>query len=325
MTDSMIPFYNAFKSCFDQVKKKTGNDARRINFIADNNASFHMLVEWMVEADFAFEQYRSSRLYLENVPSWFVNVLDEYQKKFKEDIDLHYIITGPSHLDKKNFEPSFDLIPSTLEIFEYFDIGSGDGTNLIDHAMRDVYELGEEDIIAHQPGACEAWCFFRHIARIDFEGIEHRWKKLPTRLLLTLKLQKAASSQKYSTLTGLLEAALNSYLFGSTTASLAICRTLCETVLRDYYLYEWAEKYRVGHRSKHNPSLQQLSQEFQKNKKYWRNFGEGIMLIRQNGDALMHRPYELDLNKLSETDLPIMLDTIAKLLTDKNVTGDIIS
>lgn len=78
-----------------------------------------------------------------------------------------------------------------------------------------------------------AWDFYEKTIGINFHAIYERWKKAPY-LFIPLHLQ----STNTAPLIQLYHEAVRSYTFGSTIASVVMCRTLMEHILKKHYYCE---------------------------------------------------------------------------------------
>ena len=79
-----------------------------------------------------------------------------------------------------------------------------------------------------------AWDFYRDTTGVDMEGIASPWKKVPN-FFVPLHVIESYGHPECRSLIRLLNDAVGAYVFGAHTAAIAMCRAVCEDVLKQCF------------------------------------------------------------------------------------------
>lgn len=170
---------------------------------------------------------------------------EEQFPKFETDEDSVVWITNPGESEKRyiieEFDPKYDANEELESIIDY-------ARDRVDSARMGGGDDNPSFIIQLNKGV-GAWDFYTDIIGVDLEGIARRWKQVPDFFIPRHVLDRYGRSERGS-MFDLLNDAVRAYVFGAPTAAIAMCRAVCEEVLKKHYGLE-TQKDRPGY----GPSL----------------------------------------------------------------------
>ena len=199
------------------------------------------------------ETFGGRRKIVEYVPSSFKEAWSDYLKRWSSFVD--YYVDNMKGVDELLISPpqvyTDEMLPRGETRFVYplhkpnpeceaeFDPAIHDGRNIYEMAETLLANRVEDDPAFADYGsaasgiACDYLYFLRTDLRMDFAGIERRWRMVPLflRPRHVVEYDLAAQLSLYSNL----ENAVTAFIFGAVKAASALCRATLEMVLRDFY------------------------------------------------------------------------------------------
>lgn len=232
-------WFNEFDAKFKELERRAANDPSRIDWLVMNSPEVRRLVGALYYRDARFKNRMQNRLFLADVPPWFLERYRAYCVKFGPAVERVYmgllidvVLEGKEEVDgipaeeilhpegKPAREESEDTeVVSLLGGLEELEFVFHWVANMADGSER------EEDLIR----GVAAWEYLTETIGLDVTGVALRWHKLP-RALVPLRAHESVES-----VLGLLEEAAKAYVFGLPAAAMAMCRATCEIVLKQFY------------------------------------------------------------------------------------------
>lgn len=236
---------NRFDRKFRELERRTGSDASKIEWLVKNSADIRRLVGTLYLWETEFKRYIFDETHVE-VPTWFLSRFREYNKKYEPEIHRIYgkMMLLALAQDRVDGVPSEEIFRpegrpyDSDHRFDYFDPATCDAVDAIEFVWHYVYETSDGStrdkwLDEELRRGVEAWDYFTETIGVDFSGVDHRWRKLP-RALVPIGRPNPASNRQKAVLFELLREAAKAYVFGLPAASMAMCRAVCDTVLRTY-------------------------------------------------------------------------------------------
>lgn len=251
-----VKFFNDFKRKFRELEQRCTNDVTQIESLVKNSEETRRLVGSLYFWEHKFESERGKRRFLQNIPSWFIDLYSSYKQCFGPEVQRVYgrlsllalvndVVDGiPAteifHLDGPPTPNEHD----TSEVSGWF--VPGDGAEAVDSMIDwlwNMYDLSDhaEDLKT----GLDAWEWFTETVGLDLVDIEGRWNKLP-RAMLPSHFDRGPTVNSSDSLTELLDDATGAYVFGFPAAAIAMCRAVCEKVLKEFYFYDSKPSNRLG-------------------------------------------------------------------------------
>jgi len=240
--------FNEFDTKFRQLERWCGNDPSRIEWLVKNSPEVRRLIGSLYFWEREFESKLTKHRF-QQVPSWFLERYKSYKERFGPQVQEVYgrlwlsafTVDGldgipadeilypdgrpPPKNDDQDENTSWSMPGERAQDIDF----------VISWAWQKYYDLKYEVPYAEELGAgLDAWEWFTETVGIDLAGIDERWKKLP-RTLIPSHMERTASANGYDGLVDLLDDATKAYVFGLPAAAIAMCRAVCERVLKEYY------------------------------------------------------------------------------------------
>lgn len=239
-----VAFFNEFDRKIEELGRLSGNDPKRIEWAVRNSTTHRKLIGelYFLERDFVVRL--ADRRYLAHVPIWFIKRYHAYKERFAPEVDRVYGnlwlrafglgddekvdgISVAEILHPKRTPPA----PADDEdgIAGWYTVGAGDSAEAVDFVIQYVWNMHEgHDHAEDLRTGLDAWEWFTGTVGVDLAGIEGRWNKLP-RALIPSHVSAADG------LLDLLDDATKAYVYGLSAAAVAMCRAVCERVLKESY------------------------------------------------------------------------------------------
>lgn len=235
--------FNKFDRKFKELERRTGGDPSRIEWLVRNCPDVRCLVGTLYFWHAEFSAHLIDRTHVEAYP-WFISRYREYRERYFPRIQAVYGRLSLEALvqDEVNGIPAEEILypegprADSETRFQYFMPGIRGEAEAIELVFHWAYNMSdgsahEEELVR----GVEAWEYFTETIGIDLAGIEERWAKLP-RAIVPMSASAAPGDQRKARLLDLLDNASKAYVFGLPAAAVAICRAVCELVLKTYYV-----------------------------------------------------------------------------------------
>ncbi len=237
--------FNDFDQMFRQLERRSGNDPSRIAWLVKNCPDMRRIIGKLYFWDIGFQSELATRRYRCNVPAWFLERYRSYKERFGSEVDKVYgtlsllalvdeEVDGVSAEEILNpgVHPSSDDAGDSDTAPQFL---SGEATEAVEFMIHWLWNMHEgSDHADDLRLGLDAWDWFRETVGIDLAEIEERWNRLP-RALIPTHVETSASTRGGDGLIDLLDDATKAYVFGLPAAAIAMCRAVCELVLRDFY------------------------------------------------------------------------------------------
>lgn len=246
----MIAGFNEFDQRFRYLERRAGNDPTRIAWLVRNSPEVLKLVGFLYFWEREFESKCAEHRFLSNVPRWFIDRYRTYKTRFGPEIqrvygelwllaliqdDVHGI---PASVILSPGRPSPPGKAPPGDVSGWFVPGEGaEALDTVVHYLWQKYEdHGADDphLAERLRTGLDAWEWFTETVGIDLAAIERRWKTLP-RTLIPSRVDPGSDAGAQQGLMALLDDATRAYVFGLPAAAIAMCRAVCERVLREFY------------------------------------------------------------------------------------------
>ena len=319
MARNLLPFFNAFNSALETLKKRCDGDPARLALLVANDEEVRRTAGWMYFETWRFERLRSQKRYIEGVPPWFIECFGQYKADWAQAVESSYgtltldVFSETNSVKGLSFEEIYDPRPSyfkdDVRLYLEFVPGNERAAAAIEAIMRSAYEsYGSSGFYdAWMLEGVEAWDFFRGEVQIDFVGIERRWRALP-RALIPMYMKKTVSNVPYAGVAQLQNDAVNAYLAGALAASVMACRTIVEHLLKTAYV-----PHKIPHGSK-DPGLQQLIDWALQEPNYPWIWNLRLRPLKDFADRVVHRPPKADWGRDAEAEVVKFLDAVVALI-----------
>ena len=241
---SEIEFFNYFEKKVKELVQRTNDDPSRLQFLIDNSAEMRRLIGAIYFSASEFDTYVKSRAYLA-VPTWFLQTYRDYERRYAEEISrtygrLHLRVTldgdevpGISAEEIAKPDPNRPKLPSKTDWVPATDLIE---TEAFEFLLRWAWEMHDSsDHAENLRAGLDAWDHFESEVGINLDEIELRWLKLP-RILIPRRPGSMGNPGARGALLDLLNDAVRAYMFGAPAAAIAMCRAICEMVLKELYL-----------------------------------------------------------------------------------------
>jgi hypothetical protein len=256
-----MKFFNEFDRKVRQLERRTGNDASRIEWLVKNSPDIRRLVGSLYFRDREFESELAKHRFLLSVPKWFFDSYKSYKERFGSEVDRVYgklwLLAFPD--DEVDGIPAEEIFHpdgrppgkdgndgNNDEIAGWFTPSMGGGAEAVDFIIHWLWNMHEDyDSAEDLRTGLDAWDWFIETAGIDLAKIEERWKKLP-RALIPSHMERAASAGGREGFIDLLDDATKAYIFGLPAAAIAMCRAVCEHVLKEFYFSDDGNEKTLG-------------------------------------------------------------------------------
>lgn len=242
--------FNEFDRKFRELKRRSGNDPSRIEWLVKNSPDVRRLVGALYFWERDFDSKLSQHRFLGDVPSWFIEPYKRYKERFAPEVGRVYGrlwlltvfadgvdgIPAEEILNPVGSPPPKDSDESDKdEIAGWFTPGMGGGAEAVDSIIHWLWNMHDgSDHAEDLRTGLDAWDWFTETVGIDLPGIEERWGKLP-RALIPTHVTRPAGTATRDGLVELLDDATKAYVFGLPAAAVAMCRAVCERVLKEFY------------------------------------------------------------------------------------------
>lgn len=243
-----VKFFNDFERKFRELEQRCSNDVTRIESLVKNSEETRRLVGSLYFWEHKFEAELGKRRLLQNVPIWFIDLYSSYKQRFGPEVQRVYGRLSLLALvdDEVDGIPATEIShpdgPPTPDehgpngVSGWFVQGDGAEAmaSMIDR-LWNMYNLSDhaEDLRT----GLDAWEWFTETVGLDLVGIEDRWNKLP-RAMLPSHFNQGPTVNSSDSLKELLDDATGAYVFGFPAAAIAMCRAVCEKVLKEFYFYD---------------------------------------------------------------------------------------
>jgi len=246
-----LTLFNKFDKAFTQLERRTGGSPGRIEWLVYHEPTARRVVGTIYYLDRTFEaaQFRTPAM---QVPRWFLERYKDYRRRFGPAVDDAYGRLEFRAIDEGEVDgiPAAEIFaprdPDAREESSYME---GFGAEDVDFVFRWVTNMmdgsrWEEEL----ERGVDAWFHFTDVVGIDLDGIEARWNSLP-RTLIPSGGVRGGAAPATADVEALLDQAMRAYVFGLPEAAMAMCRAVCELVLRRLYTNaggDGAEKKTLG-------------------------------------------------------------------------------
>ncbi|RWD01428.1 MAG: hypothetical protein EOS58_25465 [Mesorhizobium sp.] len=234
--------FNEFDRLFQELERWSGNDASRIEMLIKNSGDARRVVGSLYFWEHAFETERANGRFLRNVPGWFIGRYKLYKETFANEVNriygrLSFLALFPQANDEVDGIPASEILnpggqPPSRTTSSAKPL---DAAKAVDSMVQWFWEV-EED----RREGVEAFDWFTETVGIDLAKIEERWEKLP-RTLIPLHTEGPVEDGATGALIDLLDDATKAYVFGLPAAAVAMCRAVCDRVLREFYFTDGQE------------------------------------------------------------------------------------
>jgi len=253
--DSMKGF-NDFNSRFRQLERRSGNDPSRIEWLVKNSPDARRLVGSLYFWERKFEAELAKHRFLRNVPGWFRERYKVYRERYGPEVTKVYGFLTLCALEDDEVDgiPATEILhpdgPPAINEDEPDELSGwfvpGYGAQSVDFMIRWLWNMHDGyDSSADLRAGLDAWDWFTETVGIDLSRIEERWEKLP-RVLIPTHAETSERVSGRNALTDLLDEATKAYVFGLPAAGIAMCRAVCERVLKEFYLDDHREDETLG-------------------------------------------------------------------------------
>jgi hypothetical protein len=241
--------FNKFDQMFKLLERRSGNDPSRIAWLVKNDREVRQLVGTLYFWDAEFKVELAKQRFLRNVPRWFLESYKIYKDRFGSEVNKIYgsLILNAFGEDEVDGIPLSEILNPDCphlpkngedndpdEILGWFVPGVG-GAETVDMVMDYVWNMHESSDHADDlRTGLDAWNWFTETVGVDLAGIEQRWMRLP-RTLIPSDVERTTSAVGRDGLVELLDDATKAYIFGLPAAAVAMCRAICERVLKEFY------------------------------------------------------------------------------------------
>ncbi len=252
------------------------------------------------------ETFGGRRKVVEYVPSQFKEAWSDYLKRWSTFVDYY--------IDSKNWKDDiFPLPPPVIypdellppgdtrfklpvqkpapEEESEFDPLIHDGSGILEWIEGYLLNRTEDDPaladeVSNQCGiACDYLSFLRTDLRLDFAGIERRWRMVP--LFLRPRHVVEHDLATGLSLSGNLNSAVVAFIFGADKAALALCRATLEMTLREFYVPDLSAR----------PGLKEIVSTACREHELIRENKDRIDHFKEMADKALHRP---DIGKVTD-------------------------
>lgn len=245
--NALTAFFNEFDRKFKELERRSGKDPSRIEWLVKNSPDVRRLVGTLYFLQHELESERNKHRFLRDVPKWFIKTYTSYNQRFGPEVQRIY---GRLWLLAMFAEDALDGIPPEEilhpegppppkkpdqdEIQGWFIPGSGEGAEAMETMIDWLWNMHEGyDSAEDLRTDLDAWDWFTETVGIDLDGIEKRWNKLP-RVLIPSHVPRPEGMNARDGLVELLDDATKAYVFGLPAAAFAMCRAVCEQVLKEF-------------------------------------------------------------------------------------------
>lgn len=242
--------FNEFDRKFRELKRRSADDPSRIEWLVKNSPDVRRLVGALYFWERDFDSKLSQHRFLGDVPSWFIEPYKRYKERFAPEVGRVYgrlwLLTvfadGVDGIPADEIlHPDISAPPKDVndgdkdEIAGSFTPGVGEGAEAVNSIINWLWNMHEDyDSAEDLRTGLDAWEWFTGTVGIDLAGIEERWGKLP-RTLVPSHVTRPAGSSTHDGIVELLDDATKAYVFGLPAAAVAMCRAVCERVLKEFY------------------------------------------------------------------------------------------
>ncbi len=239
--------YEIFLMLFNQLKSKIDHSPKKLTWLTNEKPEIGDICYKLNETYKQINRHLSKQSNRSTiVPPNFSKNWDEYNGKYREKVatiasplrdkyikDMIDQLSGETELKGQSkeefFEGLVDLFSSNTKKGDSFDPTEDNPYSLVsellviaqDIADLEMHGLGDKHIGAMQ--------YFEDVIGVDLGEINFRWNKVPN-LYLSENINK-----KTDKLIELYNEAARCYIFGLNVAATAMCRSLLEHILVEYY------------------------------------------------------------------------------------------
>jgi hypothetical protein len=240
--------YEIFLMLFNQLKSKIEHSPKKLTWLPKEKPE---IVDLCYKLD---ETYNQINRYLSNqsnrstvVPSSsFSKNWDEYNNKYrvavaniaspvkdkyiKEMVDQLSSNAELKGQSKEEFwEDMLESLSSSKKRGDSFDPTEDNAYSLLAYLLSTAEDIADSEMFGLGDKHIGAMQYYENVIGVDLGGINVRWNKVPN-LYLSDKINKRTDK-----LIELYNEAARCYIFGLNVASIAMCRSLLEHILVEYY------------------------------------------------------------------------------------------
>ena len=227
-----------FLATFSALKSSVNGNPQNVDWMSRERSKVatHVVATWFSWQKLSKLLATSSSKAIDRAPKGFNATYTEYEAKWKDQVDKAFELLVPKLLEimKRRAEnkEETDVEADRPE----FDPIRDNPAKLIEDILwlANVYAQEDDELGDEQHKALQAWDWFRETVGLDLREISERWRQLePT--FVPDHVANAYGSSDPRSLYQLLDQAVRAYVFGTSAASIAMCRALTEMVLRMHY------------------------------------------------------------------------------------------
>jgi len=237
--------FSDFVQKFQELERRSRNDASRIEWLVKNSTDIRRLVGSLYFWEREFEaELAAKHRFLRDVPSWFLDRYKAYKERFGPEVNRVYgrlclLAFSDEEVDGVPAEEIFNPGPPPPKKDDEGEVPRqfvpGEGADAVDFMIRWLWNMHDgSDHTEDLRTGLDAWEWFTETVGIDLAKIEERWRKLP-RALIPSHMEGDAGGSGHDGLVALLDDATKAYVFGLPAAAVAMCRAVCERVLKEFY------------------------------------------------------------------------------------------
>jgi hypothetical protein len=252
-----------FIETFQDLKRKTNNKPNRVGHAVKTDRELNDLVarlEFTLVRNVIEKRQTSNQRLATHIKPGFTAAFDEYLRKWQKpctdaffaNLDLERLLEE-LEIDQTVVEKSSDNVegildqndPGTLDdIWREFDPVRDNAAVIIDDLMgfvSDTFENKKDDpsasinFVDTLSAGLGAWDWLGETIGLSLPDIVSRWKKLPF-TFVPEHVSNSQATEGHGSLYQMLNEAMRAYVFGAPLASLALCRSLTEVLLKQHYL-----------------------------------------------------------------------------------------
>ena len=228
-----------FLQSFPALKAKVNHNPRNLVWMAHESIEVEKLAVDVFNADQDLKTLlaTASSKAITPVPTGFKGVLADYRSEWEDKIGvvISDVISKVLKELKEASDPVSDNTGSEPDR-PSFDARFENAAELIEDILwlSDAHAQEDSDLGDEQRKALQAWDWFRDTVGLDLKAVAARWRRIQP-VFVPDHVANAHGYTEPGSLYELLDQAVRAYVFGASTAAIAMCRALTELILTRHY------------------------------------------------------------------------------------------
>ena len=243
-----------FLAAFSKLRARVNDNPRNIAWMAARSEEVLLLdvigtcVAWDT---LCRELAESPTKSFERSPPMLRAAYEEFRAKWLEPVERAFEKLNPEFFAARSDVQQFLIWNASGDegtpTHPVFDVVVEDHANLVENALAtaaDVGDVWEDQVGDDLKKGQQAWQHFCSVTGFDLRQASQRWRAVEP-VFVPAHVSNAYGASDPKSLSRLLDEAVRAYVFGAPAASIAMCRSLMEEVLRHHYRFDGPDMEKV--------------------------------------------------------------------------------